>query len=151
MGRKTLRLRPEADREPRDQCAALPWRRGVDGQVEVLLISSRETRRWVIPKGWPMRRLSSAQTAAREAFEEAGVVGVAKNKPAGVYHYDKRLKSGRIQHVRVAVHALKVAEERTTWPEQEQREKRWTPLVEASGLVDEPELRRLLEAFAPKA
>jgi len=150
MGRKSRRLRPEPDREPRDQCAALPWRRSADGGVEVLLISSRETHRWVIPKGWPMKGLSSAETAAREAFEEAGVLGPAKAKPAGVYHYGKRLKSGRTQHVRVAVHALKVAEERATWPEQAQREKLWTSLAEAADLVEEPELKQLLQAFAPK-
>jgi 8-oxo-dGTP pyrophosphatase MutT (NUDIX family) len=150
MGRKSRRLRPEPDREPRDQCASLPWRRNADGAVEVLLISSRETRRWVIPKGWPMKGMSSAKTAAIEAFEEAGVVGSVKAKPAGVYHYGKRLKSGRIQHVRVAVHALKVAEERASWPEQLQREKRWMAPAEAAALVDEPELKLLLQNFSPK-
>ena len=150
MSAKKNRLRPEPDREPRDQCAALPWRRTADGAVEVLLISSRETRRWVIPKGWPMKAKSSAETAAIEAFEEAGVLGAIKAKPAGVYHYGKRLKSGRIQHVRVAVHALKVAEERASWPEQAQREKRWMAPAEAADLVDEPELKLLLRAYSPK-
>jgi 8-oxo-dGTP pyrophosphatase MutT (NUDIX family) len=150
MGQKKNRLLPEPDREPRAQCAALPWRRDESNTLQVLLISSRETRRWVIPKGWPMKGLSSAQTAAQEAFEEAGVRGAAKAKPAGVYHYDKRLKSGRIQHVRVAVHALKVAEESETWPEQDQRDKLWTTPADAAGLVDEPELKLLIQAFAAK-
>lgn len=151
MGSKKRPLRPEADREPRQQCAALPWRRTPEGAVEVLLITSRETRRWVLPKGWPMKGKSSAKSAAQEAFEEAGIVGPAKSKPIGVYHYDKRLKSGRIQHIRVAVHALAVKEELAAWPEQGQREKRWTDPALASELVDEPELKLLIAGFAPRA
>src|SRR5579864_7278170 len=65
----------EPDREPRSQFAALPWRRGPDGGVEVLLITSRETHRWVIPKGWPIKGKSAWKSAAREAFEEAGIQG----------------------------------------------------------------------------
>ena len=65
----------EPDREPRAQFAALPWRRRADAGIEVLLITSRETRRWVIPKGWPIKGKSSAKSAAREAFEEADQKG----------------------------------------------------------------------------
>ena len=150
MGKKTDRLRPEADREPRTQYAALPWRRRGDG-IEVLLITSRETRRWVIPKGWPMKDRESADAAAQEAFEEAGVIGAPGRKSLGVYHYDKRLRSGRMQHVRVMVFPLEVAEERDIWPEMAQRDRNWTSPAEAAGLVDEPELRALLARFKPKA
>ncbi|RAK67444.1 NUDIX hydrolase [Phenylobacterium kunshanense] len=150
MGKKTDRLRPEADREPRTQYAALPWRRG-DGGVEMLLITSRETRRWVIPKGWPMKDRDAADAAAQEAFEEAGVVGRADHKPLGVYHYDKRLRSGRLQHVRVMVFGLEVTEERDIWPEMVERDRRWIAPAGAAGLVDEPELRALLAKFKPKA
>ena len=86
----------ETDREPRHQYAALPWRRGDDGALEVLLITSRESRRWVIPKGWPIKGLNSKKSAAREAFEEAGVLGAVGKKKLGDYHYDKRLRSGRV-------------------------------------------------------
>jgi 8-oxo-dGTP pyrophosphatase MutT (NUDIX family) len=141
-------LPAEPDREPRAQYAALPWRK-LDGRLEVLLITSRETRRWVIPKGWPIKGLKSAPSAAREAFEEAGVLGQISRKPLGQYHYDKRLRSGRVQHVRVTVFALKVAEESPVWPEQGQREKRWLTPAEAAPLVDEPELVALIAAFAP--
>jgi 8-oxo-dGTP pyrophosphatase MutT (NUDIX family) len=147
MAKKAQRLRPEADREPRSQVAALPWRPLPDGGVEVLLITSRETKRWVIPKGWPIRGLSSCDTAAREAFEEAGVAGRIAKKPKGAYHYDKRLRSGRIQHVRVAVFTLRVVQESETWPEVGQREKRWTAPADAANLVDEPELKTLLSQF----
>lgn len=147
MGKKTDRIRTEPDREPRTQYAALPWRKGPDGAVEVLLITSRETRRWVIPKGWPIKTLKPGPSAAQEAFEEAGVLGVVARKPLGVFHYDKRLRSGRLQHVRVMVYALEVREARAAWPELGQRELRWTSPAEASTLVDEPELKVLLAKF----
>ena len=148
MGRKVQAAAVEPDREPRSQSAALPWRR-VDGGVEVLLITSRETRRWVIPKGWPIKGLKSSQTAQREAFEEAGVEGDITRKKVGVFHYDKRLRSGRVQKVRVAVYPLEVDTEREAWPEAPQREKLWTSPAEAAELVYEPELADLLRAFAP--
>ena len=139
----------EPDREPRAQFAALPWRIGADGEVEVLMITSRETRRWVIPKGWPIKAMSSAKSAAREAFEEAGVIGKISKAPFGTYAYDKRLKSGRLQHVRVAVFALQVERMEPAFPELGQRELKWLPPVEAATCVDEPELMVLIATFRP--
>jgi len=139
----------EPDREPRAQFAALPWRRSPDGEIEVLLITSRETKRWVIPKGWPINGKTSAKSAAQEAFEEAGVRGKVAKGPVGAYAYDKRLKNGRLQHVRVAVFALQVESEAEAYPEHGQREKRWLPLAEAATLVAEPELMVVLATFKP--
>lgn len=147
MGRKSDRLRPEPDREPRTQYAALPWRKAADGSTEILLITSRETRRWVIPKGWPMKDKTPEAAAAQEAYEEAGVVGKPRHKGLGVYHYDKRLRSGRLQHVRVQVYALEVEEARDIWPEMAERDRLWSSPAEAASLVDEPELRALLAKF----
>ena len=147
MGKKRDRMRPEPDREPRTQYAALPWRKAEDGRVHVMLITSRETRRWVIPKGWPMRDFDPGGAAAQEAFEEAGLVGELGRKPMGVYHYEKRLRSGRRQHVRVMVFPLKVLEERDIWPEMVERERRWATTAEAAGMVEEPELQALLTGF----
>lgn len=141
----------EPDREPSVQFAALPWRRTPDGEVEVLLITSRETRRWVIPKGWPVKGMSSAKSAAREAFEEAGVVGKIAKAPLGMFSYDKRLKNGRIQHVRVGVFPLHVEREQDTYPERGQREKLWLAPVEAARLVGEPDLMVILAGFEPEA
>lgn len=149
MAKNPGKLRAEPDREPRSQYAALPWRRAADGHIEVLLITSRETRRWVIPKGWPMKGLKSPQCAAREAFEEAGVEGEIRKKKLGVFHYQKRLRSGRVQPVRVAVYPLLVAVEREAWPEKGQRDKQWTTVADAASQVDEPELRAIIAAFAP--
>jgi len=137
----------EPDREPRAQFAALPWRRNAEGAVEVLLITSRETRRWVIPKGWPIKGKSSAKSAAQEAFEEAGVRGKVAKRPYGSYAYDKRLKNGRLQHVRVAVFPLQVEAELGVYLEAGQREKLWLPPAEAARQVDEPELMVLLATF----
>jgi ADP-ribose pyrophosphatase YjhB (NUDIX family) len=139
----------EPDREPRSQFAALPWRRDAAGEVEVLLITSRETRRWVIPKGWPIKGMKSAKSAAQEAFEESGVQGKVAKRPLGAYAYDKRLKNGRLQHVRVAVFPLQVDSEAEVYPEAGQREKLWLPLTEAARRVDEPELMVLLATFKP--
>jgi 8-oxo-dGTP pyrophosphatase MutT (NUDIX family) len=139
----------EPDREPRSQFAALPWRRDAAGEVEVMLITSRETRRWVIPKGWPIKGKTSRKSAAQEAFEEAGIRGKISKRPIGAYAYDKRLKNGRLQHVRVAVFGLQVESEAAAYPELGQREKAWLSLVEAARLVEEPELMVLLATFKP--
>jgi len=139
----------EPDREPRAQFAALPWRRDAAGQVEVMLITSRETRRWVIPKGWPIKGKTSRKSAAQEAFEEAGIRGKTSKRPIGAYAYDKRLKNGRLQHVRVAVFGLQVESEADAYPEVGQREKAWLLLTDAARLVDEPELMVLLATFKP--
>jgi 8-oxo-dGTP pyrophosphatase MutT (NUDIX family) len=139
----------EPDREPRTQFAALPWRQSTGGEVEMMLITSRETRRWVIPKGWPIKGVKSAMSAAQEAFEEAGVRGKISKRPVGSYAYDKRLKNGRLQHVRVAVFGLEVEGEAEVYPELGQREKLWLPFAEAARLVDEPELMVLLATFVP--
>jgi len=146
---KVGRLLAEPDREPRAQSAALPWRRTAAGEVEVLLVTSRETRRWVVPKGWPIRGLRSFQTAAREAFEEAGVKGQMGKKKLGAFHYDKRLRSGRLQRVRVTVYPLEVAVESKVWPELGQRDKLWTTPQAAAELVQETELAEILRLFAP--
>jgi 8-oxo-dGTP pyrophosphatase MutT (NUDIX family) len=131
------------------QCAALPWRRSPDGGLQVLIITSRETRRWVIPKGWRSQRLRSAETAAHEAFEEAGVRGKVAAAPLGVYYYEKRLKNGRSQPVLVMVFDLEVESEVTTYPERDEREKLWLAPAEAAQKVDEPQLRILLADFRP--
>ena len=131
------------------QFAALPWRRQADGSVKVLLITSRETRRWVIPKGWPMIGRTPCEAAAQEAYEEAGLVGEAEGRPIGAYTYDKRLRDGTVRPVTVQVFALEVMVERLSFPEQGQREKLWTDPATAAQLVDEPELKTLLAGFSP--
>lgn len=148
---KLRHSRPTAhtDSEPRTQFAALPWRVSPAGGVEVLLLTSRETRRWVIAKGWPIDGLAPNMTASREAYEEAGVEGYVSMKPLGDYVYAKRKPSGRLLPVRVEVYPLQVSIEHSDWPEQDQRDKQWLTPSSAADLVDEPGLRDLLADFDP--
>lgn len=134
------------------QYAALPWRQNAIG-LEVMLISSRETQRWVIPKGWPVPGLSPAETAAREAFEEAGIGGQVGRRPLGTFHYDKRLEDGRIQRCKVTVFGLEQMIQHPDWPEQGQRKVLWLPVSRAADVVQEPGLRdiiRRLEHFVSR-
>jgi 8-oxo-dGTP pyrophosphatase MutT (NUDIX family) len=131
----------------RPQYAALPWRQSKAG-VEILLITSRETRRWVIPKGWPMVTLAAHDAAAQEAWEEAGVRGEVSATSVGAFRYSKRMKSGPPQRCRVEVYPLAVKRQEKDWPERRQRERRWAPALEAARMVEEPDLRAIIEAFA---
>jgi 8-oxo-dGTP pyrophosphatase MutT (NUDIX family) len=127
------------------QFAALPYRDRHG--LEILLLTSRDTRRWVIPKGWPMKGLPPHGAAACEAIEEAGVVGRVSKKPIGNFQYTKRLIDGAPLQCTVDVFPLKVAKQLTHWPEQEERTAHWFAPEEASELVDEPDLRALILAF----
>jgi 8-oxo-dGTP pyrophosphatase MutT (NUDIX family) len=133
----------------RHQYAALPYRCQKDGRVEVLLITSRNTRRWIIPKGWPMGERPPHKVAALEAEEEAGVEGRAAKQSLGFYHYDKLLSNGTSAHVRVDVYALDVRKQRSTWPERKQRERCWLSLEDAANLISDAELAPLIRAFVP--
>jgi 8-oxo-dGTP pyrophosphatase MutT (NUDIX family) len=125
------------------QVAALPIRRSSDGTCHVLLVTSRETRRWIIPKGWPQPQQEDHASAAQEALEEAGVLGTANAESVGTYVYQKRRRRGAMT-VRVTVYLLAVTEELADWPERQQRERAWFTPAEAADKVDEPELRDLL-------
>lgn len=132
------------------QFGALPYTY-VEGQVVVLLATSRETRRWIIPKGWPMKGKSPSQTAAREAFEEAGIKGDIARAPIGSYEYGKRLRDGAIVACRVEVFPMRVKEQRRRWPEYGQRETAWFALEDAASAVQESDLAALIRAFAANA
>ena len=131
----------------RRHVAALPWR-GEGEALRILLVSSRETRRWVIPKGWPMKDKTDFQAAATEAYEEAGLDGIIGEQSIGEYEYLKKLKNGMARLVKVDVYPLQVTGEREAWPEQGQRTLRWMPPVEAALAVQEPALRDLIVRFA---
>lgn len=133
---------------PRVQYGALPWRM-TDGTLEVMLLTSRGTGRWVIPKGWPHDSLSSAGSAAQEAFEEAGVRGAITQEPVGAYHYEKVRDGGGSVTCVVYVHALEVDEQLEDWPEKGQRDARWFPRQTAARQVHEPELHDLILSFTP--
>lgn len=132
----------------RIQHAALPYRRCPGGpHIEILLVTSRETRRWVVPKGWPMRGRKGHQAAACEAFEEAGLVGKAAKRRIGSYAYDKRLADGAAVQCSVRVYPFAVSAQRETWPEMAEREARWFTPSAAALVVDEPDLAALIISF----
>ncbi len=131
------------------QYGALPFR--WDAGLEILLITSRETRRWVIPKGWPMKGRKPHGAAAREALEEAGVTGAIEKAAIGSYWYAKALANGATIWVEVEVFPLPVEVERPTWPEMAERVRRWFPAEQAARLVREPELAELIRSFAQSA
>jgi 8-oxo-dGTP pyrophosphatase MutT (NUDIX family) len=131
----------------RMQYAALPWRHSKFEGVEILLATSRETRRWVIPKGWPMKGRKPHITAALEAMQEAGLHGKIERKKIGDYSYNKRLKSDLLVACMVDVFPLQVLRQRNKWREQNQRIIHWFPFKIAAAQVDEIELRDLILAF----
>ncbi len=131
----------------RRQCAALPFSWRADGACIVLLVTSRETRRWVLPKGWVARKVKAAQQAAREAFEEAGVIGEVAKRALGHYRYEKRLRDGQIVLCRVDVFPMSVSGRLDAWPERAEREVAWFRPDEAAALVDESGLAEILRGF----
>ncbi|WP_173004583.1 MULTISPECIES: NUDIX hydrolase [Rhizobium] len=136
-------------RPPRQQYAALCYRvKKKTGHLEILLLTSRDTGRWVIPKGWPMPGKLSHEVAAREAYEEAGVRGVVETEPLGSFGYDKVLKDGIQVPCRVQVYALEVNELVKNFKEKGERSMEWVSCEEAAERVREPELHDLILAFA---
>lgn len=126
----------------RAQVAALPLRRGSAGP-EVLLITSRESKRWIVPKGWPMKGRKDYKAAEIEALEEAGVRGRIRKHPIGAYTYDKRLDDA-VEPCRVMVYLLDVDELISTWPEREQRVRKWFSVEDAAETIQEPALASLI-------
>jgi 8-oxo-dGTP pyrophosphatase MutT (NUDIX family) len=126
------------------QHGALPFRRTPDGELEVMLVTSRETRRWVIPKGWPIKKLKPFATAAREAYEEAGLAGAISRRALDSFTYQKRLKSRNYVDCKVDVFAMEVSKEAKRWPEKDERERRWFEPEIAARYVEEPELADII-------
>ena len=131
----------------RVQAAALPWRLGRDG-VEILLITSRGSGRWVLPKGWPEGSERLCDSAAREAKEEAGVTGAVSPVEAGRFFYAKMQANGMVWRCEVPVFPLEVDRELGRWPEKDERARHWFSAEKAAALVNEPDLGELIVAFA---
>ncbi len=133
----------------RQQYAALPFVKLADG-IDVCLITSKETGRWIIPKGWPKKGLAPHELAALEAFEEAGLKGSPDPNAIGCFHYSKRLDDGSEVECEVSVFAMLVEYQAINWPEQQQRTAVWVRLEEAARLVNDKELSNLLCRFEPE-
>jgi 8-oxo-dGTP pyrophosphatase MutT (NUDIX family) len=129
------------------QYGALPWR--LNGQMlQLLLVTSRQTRRWIIPKGWPMEGCTPARCAALEAEEEAGVMGEIGKTAVGRFRYMKLLRDGVELSCRVEVFPLKVTQEKPEWKEMEMRARRWCTPADATAAVIEPQLKAVIRRFA---
>lgn len=134
------------------QVAALPYRLSgdpADPAVSVLLVTSRETKRWVLPKGNLVRGLSPSASAAVEAEEEAGIRGPTAATPVGSYRYRKVRWTGIAVLVDVDVFPIAVDTELDHWKERTERERRWFPQADAAAAVAEPDLQALIRSFRP--
>jgi len=131
------------------QVAALTYRIE-HGHLQVLLVTSRRTRRWVLPKGWPMPGKTLPEAAMQEAYEEAGIKGHIHPDPVGCYFYQKNdmgKNKDKTGLFRVAVYALALSSQRADWPEREERSLEWLSPGAAAARVREPDLQKLLVEF----
>ncbi len=131
----------------RTQFAALCYRVR-RGKVQVLLVTSRKRKRWIVPKGWPMEGKTPAASALREAWEEAGVQGVASDACIGVYSYRKAASRGDLP-VLAMLYPVKVTALKKSFPEARERRRMWVSRKKAARLVAQRELARLIVGFNP--
>lgn len=148
---KTLPIAMHSARKTdlRTQFGALVYRVQND-KTQILLITSRKTKRWILPKGWPMSGFTPAEAAAREAWEEAGVKGVAYSMPVGFYSYVKTIKTRgglKPMPVLVSIYPIQARKLAARFPEEGQRRRKWLSPKKAAARVSEPELKRLLRNF----
>jgi 8-oxo-dGTP pyrophosphatase MutT (NUDIX family) len=144
-----LRIPAAAKRETRTQFAALPYRMLKKDKLEVMLISSLDTGRWIIPKGWPVDGLRPSEAAAKEAWEEAGIRGRVSDEVLGLYSYSKWLDEELSIPCIVVVFGLEVSHCDDVFPEAGKRKTRWFTPKKAALRVDEPELKQIIAAFKP--
>ena len=130
------------------QTGALPWRRGAGGAIEILLVTSRDSPRWLPPKGWPMRGKSLAAAAAQEAYEEAGIEGEIAARPLGDFDHVKQHATMGPVELTVRLYPLEVSRELDDWPERKERSRRWFTPDEAAEIVGSEALGALIRRFA---
>ncbi|MFQ5622390.1 MAG: NUDIX domain-containing protein [Paracoccaceae bacterium] len=128
----------------RKQVAALPVRRTAKGKLRVLMVTSRGTGRWVVPKGWPMKGRKAWQAAAQEALEEAGAVGDISSSKLGSFRYRKRRSRRAPVTCEVALFPMHVNRLHKKWRERKERRRRWFSPRAAAKRVQEKELRKML-------
>jgi len=143
-------LRAAVPVHPRPQVGALCWRIGKGG-LRVLLITSRDTGRWIVPKGWVIDPLDPAASALTEAWEEAGVQGRASGGRIGQFVYPKVLADGIALPVRVDLFPVEVLRLKRRFPEADQRERSWFTRDEAARRLSDPAIAQLVRTFEPDA
>lgn len=138
-------VQPILRRPPEMQVAALCYRVTPTAEKQVLLITSRGTGRWIVPKGWPMDGKKAAEAALQEAWEEAGVTDCAAIEGhVGSYAYDKHLDDGYDAPVEVEMFKVRVKQLADIYPEHDERTRRWVSPADAAEMVQEPGLKAIL-------
>lgn len=146
---RPLRLKDQGKHAVRTQFGTLCWRLNGD-KVQFLLITSRQRRRWIIPKGWPVDRATPTEAAATEAWEEGGAVGKVAPICLGIYSYNKYVGGSEVFPCVVAVFPMRVKKLHADYPEKDQRRRKWFSRKKAAKLIDEPELAHMILHFDPK-
>ncbi len=145
-----LMLKNTVKTDIRVQFAALPYKLDEDtGNAKICMITSRGTKRWILPKGWPMHKITPAEAAAIEAWEEAGLKGIAFDHCLGVYLYSKPIPKKQVQ-ILVLVYPVLVTKTKKDWPERSSRTRKWFDIETAAGLVAEEDLRSIIRTFDPQ-
>jgi 8-oxo-dGTP pyrophosphatase MutT (NUDIX family) len=137
--------KPEAE-----QIAALPVRWDSNGRLRVLMVTSRDSGRWVMPKGWLMDGKKPWRAAEIEALEEAGALGYISDQSIGIYHYNKRLGKKEKLRCRVTVYPMMVDKLKKRWKERKERKRHWFSPEKAAKLVNEKELSAILKSLGKK-
>jgi 8-oxo-dGTP pyrophosphatase MutT (NUDIX family) len=137
-------------RKPVKQVAALPWRLSADGELEILLVTSRISGHWLLPKGWPMQGKTNALAALQEAFEEAGIDGKIGKARIGKFTYPRLAEDGTATPCTISVFAMGNVRELDDWPEREQRRRQWFTLDAAAAVVFVPALAAMLSLLMVK-
>jgi 8-oxo-dGTP pyrophosphatase MutT (NUDIX family) len=132
----------------RTQFGALCWRQHKN-DVQIALITSRRTKRWILPKGWPVDGATPSEAAKAEAYEEAGLEGKVQNTCLGIYSYVKTIDKADDLPCVVAIFPMKVKKVLSNWPEKSERRRKWFSIKKASSMVDSPELKRIIRNFSP--
>ncbi|HKL56440.1 MAG: NUDIX hydrolase [Roseovarius sp.] len=144
-----ITLRTQSKTDVRTQFSALCYRFSKD-KPEILLITSRRTGRWILPKGWPIDGQTPGQTALTEAWEEAGVIGKASEQCIGLFSYSKTTDPEGSLPCLGLVFPVKVKSLAKDFPEAGQRRRQWFRPKKAATRVSEPELAQILRHFDPK-
>jgi 8-oxo-dGTP pyrophosphatase MutT (NUDIX family) len=143
-----IALGEAAKTDLRTQFAALCYRIK-DSKVQICLVTSRRTKRWIVPKGWPMDGETPMDAAATEAFEEAGVRGKVHARPAGVFSYYKVRLENELPCLAV-VYPMRVKKVLKDWPERKERTRKWVSRKKAAALVSDVELSAIILNFKPE-
>ena len=144
-----IALRSRRKTDLRTHFAALCYR-VVKDKPEFLMVTSRGTGRWIIPKGWPADGKTPTESALKEAWEEAGVKGRVTGPCLGLFSYLKRLPEGDGLPCVAMVYPVRVKALADDYPEKKQRKRRWMSAKKAAARVEDPELAQIIRVFDPK-